>query len=110
MLIPATRLLAVLDPEVPVDSLDVRQTAAGQALCIWIATLSMAATPRDSKEALALAFVIYVVTGLCSAWRVKVPLKRLPKPRSLCIFGLASQALWIVYRDNVMDNLNGLAS
>jgi hypothetical protein len=108
ILLPASRLLALWDPNDPTDSQQNRPVAAGHVISIWLATVALTATPRDREQILGVAFTIYLLAGLSSAWSVKVPLKKLPNPRILCLCGLASQSLWFVFGKNVIDNLNGL--
>ncbi len=108
VLLPAIRLL--INPQ---SRLGVRrdlQALAGQVACIWVSTVTVTATPRDSNEILVVALLAYLLAGLCSAWGVLVPLERLPSAKALLICGLASQSLWLVFGHNVIDNLNGLFS
>lgn len=108
VLLPAIRLL--INPQSRLGVQRVPQVLAGQVACIWVSTLAVTATPRDSKEILVVASLAYLLAGLCSAWGVLVPVDRIPSVKALLTCGLASQSLWFVFGNNVIDNLNGLFS
>ena len=110
ILLPVGRLLPLLDPEIPSDSTEIRQSAAGQVGCAWVATLAVSASPPGTNAAVGLPFVLFLLAGLCSIWKVKVPSTRLPGPRVLSLVGLASQSLWFVFGSNVLKNFYELGS
>lgn len=110
ILVPAGRLLMLLDPEVSADSHEVRQEAAGQVACIWVATLAISASPPVMNEISIAASGLHLLAGLAAVWKFSVPLKRLPTPRILSVLGLVSQSLWFVFCPNVMKNFYELGS